>query len=230
MEAEGVRMNDESIGSGDGMSLDGGLKVTEPAIVPLSPGELCALLSVRIEVILAMSQLAPKELSYQELCREVLQQFRTAIPCEAGSLFELSSASNELFVRTAFGKAAAQVESFRIPLGQGIVGHVVESKTPMVLSGDVERSRIFMRQIADAVGFQARCVLVVPIVIRGRSFAAVELLNRVGVGQFDKRDVETALLLAKVAAAILESRLILAYALGASQAGEVDAPVKDQAA
>lgn len=213
-----------------GSAIQDGLQVMEPAIVPLSPGELCALLSVRLEVVLAMTQLAPKELSFQDLCREILMQFRTAIPCEAGSLFEVTTATNELFVRTAFGKAAAQVESFRIPLGQGIVGHVVESRTPMVLSGDVERSRIFMRQIADAVGFQARSVLVVPIVVRGRSFAAVELFNRVGVSQFDKRDVETATTLAKVAAAILEARLILAYALGA-KAGEVaGSDGEDQAA
>jgi GAF domain-containing protein len=207
-----------------------GLQITEPAFVPLSPGELCALLSVRLEVILAMSQLTPKELSFQDLCQEILQYFRTAIPCEAGSLFEVSSSTNELFVRTAFGKAAAQIESFRIPLGQGIVGHVVESRDPMVLSGDVERSRIFIRQIADAVGFQARCILVVPIVVRGRSFAAVELLNRVGVGQFDKRDVETAMMLSKVAAAILEARLILAYALGAGAGEETGTFGDDQAA
>jgi GAF domain-containing protein len=177
-----------------------------------------------------MSQLTPKELSFQDLCQEILQYFRTAIPCEAGSLFEVSSSTNELFVRTAFGKAAAQIESFRIPLGQGIVGHVVESRDPMVLSGDVERSRIFIRQIADAVGFQARCILVVPIVVRGRSFAAVELLNRVGVGQFDKRDVETAMMLSKVAAAILEARLILAYALGAGAGEETGTFGDDQAA
>jgi len=100
----------------------------------------------------------------------------------------------------------------------------------MVLAGDVERSKIFMRQIADAVGFEARCVLVVPIVIRGRTFAAVELLNRIGVPFFDKRDMETAMILAKVTASVFEARLLLAHALRAADGAEVEATEKDLAA
>lgn len=189
----------------------------EQSLVPLSPGELCALLSVRLEVVVGLSQLASGSRSYPDLCRETLQFFRTAIPCEAGSFFEVSNSDRALFVRTAFGQASEQISSFSVPIGQGIVGHVAESKAPMILSGDVGRSKIYFKQIADAVGFETRSVLVVPIVIRGRVFGVVELLNRIGSPGFDRRDLETAMLLSRVSAAILEGRLVLAHALGSQQ-------------
>jgi GAF domain-containing protein len=174
---------------------------------------LCALLSVRLEVAVGLSQLAAGNRSFLDLCREMLQFFRTAVPCEAGSLFEVCNAESSLFVRTAFGQGAEQISSFRVPIGQGIVGHVAESKSPMLLSGDVGRSRIYIKQIADAVGFDTRSVLVVPILIRGRVFSVIELLNRIGSPGFDRRDLETAMILARVSSAVLEGRLVLAYAM-----------------
>lgn len=191
--------------------------VEESTVQPLSPDELCALLSVRLEVVVGLAQLTAANRSYPDLCRDILQFFRNAMPCEAGSFFEVSHVDRSLFVRAAFGQFSDQISSFTVPIGQGIVGHVAESKNPMILSGDVDRSKIYLKQIADAVGFETRSVLVLPVMIRGKVFAVVELLNRVGTPGFDRRDLETAVLLARVSSSVLEGRLILAHAFTTEQ-------------
>ena len=177
--------------------------------------ELSAILSSRLDAVTTLSLLSARNCSYQDLCRESLHVFRKALPSEAGSFFEFRHADQSLFVRSAYGQAAEKIESVTVPTGLGIVGHVAESRTPMTLSGDIAQSRVFLSKIADAVGFDAHSVLVVPVIIRGKIFGVVELLNRLGKDSFDKNDVETAEVIARVMASTFEVRLMLAYALGA---------------
>ena len=179
----------------------------------LSQMELSSQLASRLDAVTSLALLAPRNCSYGDFCKEALHLFRKAIPSEAGSFFELRYSDQALFVRTAYGQAADKVENITVPMGLGVVGHVAESRTSMTLSGDIDQSRIFLNRIADAVGFEAHNVLVVPVLVRGKVFGVIELLNRFGKELFDKADVETAELIARVFASTLEVRMMLAHAM-----------------
>ena len=49
---------------------------------------------------------------------------------------------------------------------------------------DVAENKMHLKAIQDAVGFEARNLVAVPIVIRGRIFGVLELLNRIGEHDF----------------------------------------------
>jgi len=194
----------------EGLSLEPPLQTLRNSLNQL---EQAAQVGVRLDAVTSLALLAPRNCSYADFCREVLHLYRKAIPSEAGSFFELRYADQALFVRTAFGQAADKIENVTVPLGLGVVGHVAESRTSMALSGDIDQSRIFLNKVADAVGFEAHNLLVVPVMIRGKVFGVIELLNRLGKELFDKADVETAEHISRVFSATLEVRMMLANAL-----------------
>jgi GAF domain-containing protein len=205
-----------------GSSSAGGVSLEPPIQTlrnSLNQMESAAQTATRLDAVTSLALLAPRHCSYADFCREVLHLYRKAIPSEAGSFFELRHTDQALFVRTAFGQAADKIENVTVPLGVGVVGHAAESRNSMTLSGDIDQSKVFLNKLADAVGFEARNVLVVPVIVRGKVFGVTELLNRFGKELFDKADIETAELISRVFAATLEVRMMLAHALHQKESG-----------
>jgi GAF domain-containing protein len=149
---------------------------------------------------------------FVDFTREILRVLLKALPCEAGSIFELDHRNQTLFFRAVEGQSADRVHGFVIPFGQGVVGHVAESRQPMVVNS-VESEKRHLKSISDAAGFPVRNLLAVPLMIRGRVFGVVEWLNRLGEASFLPPDVELAQSLALQASRAIEVRLMLAWAM-----------------
>jgi GAF domain-containing protein len=111
------------------------------------------------------------------------------------------------------------VNRFVIPLGQGIVGYVAESRQP-ILVANVEENRRYLRAIQDAVGFEARNLVALPIVIRGRVYGVVELLNRVGEENYTPTDLEVLSGICELAGKAIEIRLMLGWAAKSDRSEE----------
>src|SRR5207237_164785 len=131
---------------------------------------------------------------------------------EAGSILEVDHASEYLFFRTTVGQSSDRLGDFTIPLGKGIVGQVAESRLPHVVN-EVEQNTTHLRSIQNAVGFQARNLVAVPIIIRGTVFGVLELLNRMGDEGFQKNDVELLTYFCDAAAKAIELRMMIAWAI-----------------
>src|SRR6185312_12697288 len=128
------------------------------------------------------------------------------------SLFELDPKANHLFFRAAAGTSSDKVANFTVPVGQGIVGFVAESRQPLVVS-DAAENKIHLKKIDEAVGFQTRNLVAIPILVRGQLYGVLELLNRVGESTYSKQDVELLSYCAEMAARALEIRFMIAWAL-----------------
>ena len=75
--------------------------------------------------------------------------------------------------------------------------------------------------IEKAVGFETRNMIAVPIVIRGKIFGVLELLNRVGDDNYSPGDIELLTYLCDIAARSIEIRLMLGWGRqNASQTGK----------
>lgn len=152
-----------------------------------------------------------RDQGFPDFVRELLLAIMKVVKCEAGSLLELDHQRNSLFFRAVVGTSADRVATFVIPMGQGVVGHVAEARRPLAVSNAAE-NELHIKAIQDAVGFEARNLVAVPIVIRGRVYGVLELLNRIGEPCFGAADVELLTYACDMASKIIEARLMIAWA------------------
>lgn len=168
--------------------------------------------SSKLAAVEGMLALLTKDCSFDEFSRELLLLVMKIVRSEAGSIFEVDQDKQCFFFRTSVGQASDRLGRFTVPLGKGIVGHVAESRLPLVVS-NVEDSQVHLKTIGDAVGFEARNLVAVPMIIRGRVFGVLEVLNRVGEENYTQADVELLSYVCEAASRAVEVRLMLGWAL-----------------
>lgn len=76
----------------------------------------------------------------------------------------------------------------------------------------------FLSSVGDAVGFESRNLVAVPVVIRDRVFCVIEVLNRIGADEFSEEDLVLVRYLAEFAARAIEARLIINWSANAAVA------------
>lgn len=153
-----------------------------------------------------------RDTSFKEFIRDILLTVQQSVKSEAGSILEFDHRNRTLFFRATVGQSADRVDHFVIPIGQGIVGHVAESRQAIVVN-NVAENQIHLKSIQDAVGFPARNLVAIPILIRGRVFGVLELLNRIGEDSYTPEDLELLKYICSQASKAIEIRLMIAWAL-----------------
>ena len=151
--------------------------------------ELAATLDLRRVLSLALTKA-------EEFCR-----------AETSSIWELDEAAGELFFRVVRGRAAPEIESLRIPMGQGIVGAVAASGRAETIN-DVASDPRWRGDASDR--FDTRAILAVPLTARGRVIGVLQLLNPVGKAAFSAGDVRRMQLFAGPLAHALENARLYA--------------------
>jgi Nif-specific regulatory protein len=96
----------------------------------------------------------------------------------------------------------SKTRPFRIPLGQGIAGHVVRSGEP-VLSNDVSRDPRFFAAVDARTGFTTASLACVPLNQRGHVIGCMQALNTRQPEGFTADDLELLTALAGIAGAAL---------------------------
>jgi GAF domain-containing protein len=77
---------------------------------------------------------------------------------------------------------------------------------------NVSENKMHLKAVQEAVGFETHNIVAVPLVVRGRTFGVLELLNRVGETEFTPTDVELLNACAQMSAKAIEIRLMIAWA------------------
>jgi len=183
--------------------------------VPVDPSSLfledtLAPTLVKFAVIESILKLLPKDYKFSDFVRELLIILMQAVKSEAGSILEIDQEKKVLFFRAVVGSSSDTVRKFLIPLGQGVVGHVAESRQPLAVSNPKE-SKLHLKSIEDAVGFRPRNLVALPIVVRGQVYGVLELLNRLGEEEYSAADIELLSYLCEMAARAIELRLMIAW-------------------
>lgn len=173
--------------------------------------------AARLEFAESLLRMIPQQGTFNEFATALLDAFTKTMPCEAGSVIELDFRSQDLFFRAATGTNAEQLADVRIPLGKGIAGHVFETKEPYLLE-NADENQFLLKSIGKAVGFETRTMIAVPIVIRGKVYAVIELINKLGKKTFSPLDKNLARQLGELSACAVEVRLYLERARQTLQA------------
>src|SRR6185437_4609792 len=94
---------------------------------------------------------------------------------EACSILLVDEETGELVFEVAVGEKSEDVTRHRIPAGQGIAGRVAQTGEPLLIRS-VKDHPAFYTGIDQAVGFETRNLLALPLKVRDRVIGVVEII------------------------------------------------------
>lgn len=139
-------------------------------------------------------------LDHNQVLEDCLNRVQESLQAETGLI--MMTDGNELVFQVAVGEKANEIKPFRVPLGKGIAGWVVENSAGEIVN-DVEKDpRIFPE--ADAVpGYHTRELMAAPLIVNERTIGVIEVINK--PGGFRTADLELLTTIAGSAAIALEN-------------------------
>ena len=142
-----------------------------------------------LETILRFTALISSSLRIEDVLNYAMKWAEEFMDAEASTVYELDEEKKELFIRIARGKKKESVERIKFELGQGISGHVVQTGKPMVIQ-DVRKEKRFSPKFDRITGFRTRSMICVPLILRGKTIGALQVLNKKSGDLFTQIDVE----------------------------------------
>lgn len=157
----------------------------------------------------ALFQLLNSDCSFGEMISMILKFAMEQISSDAGSFFEVDYNNQCYFFRAVSGKSSQSLLKVSIPFGSGIVGRVCDTQKGEVMS-KMQNAQIHLKSVGSMVGFHATDVMACPVVIRGKTFGCLELLNPRGKNTFSESDYEVLSYIVQLASIVIENRLVKA--------------------
>jgi signal transduction protein with GAF and PtsI domain len=105
------------------------------------------------------------------------------IPVEAASVLLSDINSSDLVFTAVRGEAGHRLKGRKVKMGRGIVGFAAKQGVAIAIA-DVTKDSRFRDDIDKETGFTTRSVIVAPLVHDGRTYGAIEMLNRKGAEVF----------------------------------------------
>lgn len=84
-----------------------------------------------------------------------------------------------LTFQVATGESSTHIKPFRVPLGQGIAGWVVEHKQPVMVD-DVQNDPRFFGTLDKKTGFVTQNLIAAPLVVNDQAIGVIEVFNKSG--------------------------------------------------
>jgi len=120
------------------------------------------------------------------------------------SLLLVDEPARELVFEIVVGEGAERLKPMRLPLDEGLAGHVARSGEPVLLA-DARSDPRFAGRFDEASGLVTGSVLAAPLVSRGRVLGVIELVNPRGGRAFDGNDLRTLQALSDYAAIAIDN-------------------------
>ncbi|MCB0209440.1 MAG: GAF domain-containing protein [Anaerolineae bacterium] len=133
-----------------------------------------------------IAQTITSTLDIDDVIQRTMAGINSILDVEAGSLLLIDEKSNELNFKVTLRGENKQITSYRLNMGEGIAGWVVQNNRSAMVN-NVKTDRRFSPKIDDAINFDTNSVLCVPLVIQGKPIGALEVLNKRN-GPFDEDD------------------------------------------
>jgi len=162
-------------------------------------------LQARLTSLIEINQLLVSTVEPEDLITVILESAIRLFAVECCSIGLIDEGGQQLTFVLAIG--GAQVEEFRVALGQGIAGWVARTGEGAI-SNDVVQDPRFFSGIDQQTGFHTRSILCVPLKQRDRIIGVMEALNTTNPAGFTPDDLQLLLAFGGLAAtAITRARL-----------------------
>lgn len=110
---------------------------------------------------------------------------------------------NEMIFSVVVGDQKKQLQGRRLPMGQGIVGRIMETGRSIIVT-DVARDDHFCPVIDESTGFQTRSIIGVPLKTDDKIFGVIELVNKITGENFTAMELTVLEAIAEYAAIAIE--------------------------
>ena len=144
-----------------------------------------------------------------DLLTYIIEAVTHLLDCEAGSLLLFDEPTGTLRFVASTGSSHEELARIPVPLNDSIAGHVYVTGDT-VIQQNVSESDKHYEAVGDAVAFQTRSLLAVPLSIEDRTIGVLEALNRRS-GEFTEDDEAVLLAFATQAALAIRNARQLEY-------------------
>jgi transcriptional regulator with GAF, ATPase, and Fis domain len=124
----------------------------------------------------------------ETLIKKLLSLALHACNSENGSLILIDDETNELVFAEVIGKGRQRLLNHRINIDVGIVGNVVTTREPMLVT-DVRKSLQWSSQVDRIIGFETQALMCAPLYIDDKTYGAIEVINNSSKDDFDDNDL-----------------------------------------
>jgi sigma-B regulation protein RsbU (phosphoserine phosphatase) len=135
---------------------------------------------VRLHGLIETAALITSSLDLEDVLRLVLERAQEVAGAEASSILLYNPATERLEFEVALGDKGGVIGALRkkitFALGEGIVGTVARTRTPLWIPDAAADPRV-AKQVDSATGFVTRNILCAPLLIQDRLIGVAEVMN-----------------------------------------------------
>lgn len=143
----------------------------------------------RLNTVLEVSNLINSSRELKELIQAVLYSARRVLRAQSASMFLVDPETEELVFDIVASKDREQLQGFRIPKGQGIVGLCAREKRSIVVNDAMNDPRIYRR--VDEVSHNiTRNLMAAPLLVNDNCIGVLEVINTIDRSVFTNSDLE----------------------------------------
>jgi signal transduction histidine kinase len=143
-------------------------------------------------------------LDLELLLQKILESAVNILNAEAGTLFLIDEATEELVFRVVIGPASQSLIGQRLPRGSGIAGKAALERRAMI-ENNVEQVASWDASTDQRSGFRTQSVLAVPLELKDRVIGVLEVINRRDRLPFREEDASLLTAFAAQAAIAIEN-------------------------
>lgn len=176
----------------------------------------------RLARLVEISRVLNSATSVDELLHYIIKQAADLTNAEAASIMLLDSHTRQLYFKAASNISGSTVSHIPVPLDNSIAGAILQNNRPMLIA-DVTRDPRWNRNVSQAMNFETKSILGVPMHdVDRKAVGVLEALNKQG-GVFTRQDAETMTILADIAGvAVARAQLAEQLAQAYRELNELD--------
>jgi HD-GYP domain-containing protein (c-di-GMP phosphodiesterase class II) len=151
----------------------------------------------------AFSQLN-SNLDLHEVFDNILNQMIFVVKAEAATLWILKEEDLQIEAVAVKGPVSSSILRVKLNAGEGIVGQVIESGQAELLE-DASIHPNFANRVDEQTGFKTKSMITVPLIAKGKTLGALQLINKQQTSFFNEEDIQLAVTLANQSAIALQN-------------------------
>ena len=136
-----------------------------------------------------VSKTLTSSLELNAILTKIMKKTKEMTKAEAWSILLVDEETGELVFEKIEGKKAKETRKFRLKIGEGIAGWVVQEGIPVVVP-DVSRDERFLGKIDKAIHFKTKSLMCVPIKSKDQVIGVLEVVNKTTGEPFTKEDLD----------------------------------------
>ena len=157
-----------------------------------------------VAVFQELGKALTSSLQLDQVLRTIMEKIDEFLRPDNWSLLLLDEAKQELYFELAVGKASQALKDVRVKMGQGIAGWVAQNGQTVVVP-DTSKDTRFFGKVDEKTKTETQSIVAVPVKFREHCLGVIELINCIGPGGFDQRDLKLLEALSDFAAIALEN-------------------------